>query len=199
MLIVSVKYRIKTCIIAGPLERMKNVEWKGKLGKGLRVTARIANVLSDVPGAGIIKSAASLGANLLDPPVTLKEIKELQEELQSLQIDNSKKMDRAKSLLSQQIEDLQNKFDNPMPEVRKDFQNIRAELSKGMSAIQKENSACLSQLSDMTHLIKQVFSMVTNLSYKVRVEKELTSLSPYYLVYVYNVYLLCFLDTIASL
>ena len=152
---------------------------------GLRATAKIADILSDVPGAGIIKSAASLGANLLDPPVTLKEIKELQEELRSLQIDNSKKMDRAKSLLSQQIEDLQNKYDNPMPEVRKDFQNIRAELSKGMSAIQKENSACLSQLSDMTHLIKQVFSMVTNLSYKVRVEKELTSLSAYYLVYVY--------------
>ena len=152
---------------------MKNVEWKGKLGKGLRVTARIANVLSDVPGAGIIKSAASLGANLLDPPVTLKEIKELQEELRSLQIDNSKKMVRAKSLLSQQLEDLQNKYDNPMPEVRKDFQNIRAELSKGMSAIQKENSACLSQLSDMTNLIKQVFGMVTQLSYKVSFKDQL--------------------------
>ena len=146
---------------------MKNVEWKGKLGRGLRVTARIADVLSDVPGAGIIRSAASLGANLLDPPVTLKEIKELQEELQSLQIDNSRKMDRAKSLLSQQIEDLKNKFDNPMPEVRKDFQNIKAELSKEISNIQKENTACLSQLSDMTHLIKQVFGMVTQLSYKV--------------------------------
>ena len=71
---------------------MKNVDWKGNLGKGLRVTATIANVLSDVPGAGIIKSAASLGANLLDPPVTLKEIKELQEELRSLQIDNTKKV-----------------------------------------------------------------------------------------------------------
>ena len=105
--------------------------------------------------------------------MTLKEIKELQEELQSLQIDNSRKVDRAKSLLSQQIEDLQNKYDNPMPEVRKDFQNIRAELSKGMSAIQKENSACLSQLSDMTNLIKQVFGMVTQLSYKVSFKDQL--------------------------
>ena len=52
---------------------MKNVEWKGKLGTGLRVTAKIADVLSDVPVAGVIKSAASFGANLLDPPVTLKE------------------------------------------------------------------------------------------------------------------------------
>ena len=115
-----------TCLVDGNLERIKNIEWKGKLGTGLRATAKIADVLSDVPGAGIIKSAASFGANLLDPPVTLKEIKELQEELRSLQIDNSRKVDRAKSLLSQQIEDLQNKFDSPVPEVRKDFQNINA-------------------------------------------------------------------------
>jgi len=159
----------------GILERMKNVEWKGKLGRGLRVTARIADVLSDVPGAGIIKSAASLGANLLDPPVTLKEIKELQEELCSLQIDNSRKVDHAKSFLSQKIEDLQYKYENPMPEVRKDFQNIKAELSKEISGIQKENSACLSQLSDMTHLIKQVFDMVTQLSYKGIQEVDLLS------------------------
>ena len=138
---------------------------------GLRATAKIADILSDVPGAGIIKSAASLGANLLDPPVTLKDIKELQEELRSLQIDNSRKVDHAKSLLSQQIEDLQNKFDHPLPEVRKDFQNIKAELMRGMSAIQKENSVCLSQLSDMTQLIKQVFGMVAQLNYKVRVQK----------------------------
>ena len=124
-------------------------------------------MLSDVPGAGIIKSAASFGANLLDPPVTLKDIKVLQDELRSLQIDNSRKMDCAKSLLSKQIEDLQNKFDNPMPEVRKDFQNIKTDLLRGMSAVQKENNVCLSQLSDMTQLIKQVFGMVAQLNYKV--------------------------------
>ena len=90
--------------------------------------------------------------------------------MRSLQIDNSRKVDRAKSLLRQQIEDLQNKFDNPVPEVRKDFQNIKAELLKGMSDIQKENNTCLSQLSYMTQLIKQVFGMVAQLNYKVRHE-----------------------------
>ena len=37
------------------LERLKKVDWKGKLGTGLKVTAHIAEFLSDIPGAGIIK------------------------------------------------------------------------------------------------------------------------------------------------
>ena len=152
------------------LEKIKKVNWKGNLGKGLKGVARVADFLSDVPGAGIIKAAASLGAELLDPPVSLDEIKALQEELRSLQLDNSRRVELAESLLSQQIIELQKKYDNPSPEVRKDFQNIKAELWEGMKEIQKDNNACLSQLSDMTQLIKQVFGMVTQLNYKVGLE-----------------------------
>ena len=148
------------------LEKLEKVNWKGKLGTGLKVTANVAGFLSDVPGAGIIKTAASLGAKLLDPPVTLEDIKALQEELRELQIDNSRKVDRAKSFLSQEIRELQKKYDNPGPEVRTDFQNLKDEMWEEMKAIQKDNTACLSQLSDMTQLIKQVFGMVTQLNYK---------------------------------
>ena len=149
------------------LDKLKNVDWKGKLGTGLKVTAHVAEFLADVPGAGIIKAAASIGAELLDPPVSLEEIKELQEELRGLQQDNSRKVELAKSQLSQQIKELQKKYDNPSPEVRKDIKNIKAELWGAMTEIQKDNNACLSQLSDMTQLIKQVFGMVTQLNYKV--------------------------------
>ena len=69
--------------------------------------------------------------------------------------------------MSQQIKELQKKYDNPSPEVRKDIKNIKAELWGAMTEIQKDNNACLSQLSDMTQLIKQVFGMVTQLNYKV--------------------------------
>ena len=69
--------------------------------------------------------------------------------------------------MSQQIKELQKKYDNPSPEVRKDIKNIKAELWEAMTEIQKDNNACLSQLSDMTQLIKQVFGMVTQLNYKV--------------------------------
>ena len=152
------------------LEKLKNGNWKGKLGKGLKVTAHVAEFLSDVPGAGIIKVAASIGAELLDPPVSLDEIKELQEQLRCLQLDNTKEVELAKSQLSQQIKELQKKYENPQPELRTDIQNIKAEMWEAMSAIQKDNNACLSQLSDMTQLIKQVFGMVTQLNYKVSLE-----------------------------
>ena len=149
------------------LERLMNVDWKGKLGTGLKVTAHITEFLSDVPGAGIIKAAAAIGAELLDPPVSLDEIKELEEELRDLQKDRSKKVTRAKSFLTHEIEELQKKHDNPNPEVRTDFQTLKAEMLEGLREIKRDDRACLSQLSDMTQLIKQVFGLVAQLNYKV--------------------------------
>ena len=50
------------------LERLKKVDWKGKLGTGLKVTAELADFLSSagLPYAGLVKTAAAMGANLLD-------------------------------------------------------------------------------------------------------------------------------------
>ena len=107
--------------------------------------------------------------------MSLDEIKELQEELRGLQMDNSRKVEVAKSLLSQQIQELKNKLDNPMPEVRTDFQNVRAEMLEGMKAIQKDNSASLSQLSDMNQLIKKIFGIVAQISYKVSFDINILS------------------------
>ena len=62
--------------LAGKLERLKNVEWKEPLGKGLRVTSKIVGAVSDfVPLAGIVKGATSMVADMLDPPVTLEQIR----------------------------------------------------------------------------------------------------------------------------
>ena len=62
--------------LAGKLERLKNVEWKQPLGKGLRVTSKIADAVSGFcPVAGIIKGATSMVADMLDPPVTLEQIR----------------------------------------------------------------------------------------------------------------------------
>ena len=62
---------------------------------------------------------------------------------------------------------MQKKYDNPMPEVRTDFQNIKAQMMEGMKTIQKDSTSCLSQLSDMTQLIKQILGLVAQISYKV--------------------------------
>ena len=62
---------------ASKLERLKNVEWKEPLGKGLRITSKIVGAVSDfVPFAGIVKGATSMVANILDPPVTLDQIRD---------------------------------------------------------------------------------------------------------------------------
>ena len=67
------------------------------------------------------------------------------------------------------------KYEDPMPEVRTDFQNIKAQMLEGMRTIQKDNSSCLSQLSDMTQLIKQILGIVAQISYKVSfISKALT-------------------------
>ena len=49
------------------LERLKKFDWKGKLGTGLKVTADVADFLSSagLPYAGLVKTAANIGANLL--------------------------------------------------------------------------------------------------------------------------------------
>ena len=64
---------------------------------------------------------------------------------------------------------MQKKYDNPMPEVRTDFQNIKAQMMEGMKTIQKDSTSCLSQLSDMTQLMKRILGIVTQISYKVSI------------------------------
>ena len=76
-------------------------------------------------------------------------------------------MERSISILTSQLEDMQKKYDNPLPEVRTDFQTIKAEMMEGMSELRRDNSACLSHITDMTQLIKQVLGIVAQLSYKV--------------------------------
>ena len=103
----------------------------------------------------------------LDPPVSLKDINELQLELKSLQIDNSRNVKRILENSTKQLEEMQKRYENPVPEVRTDFQNIKAQMMEGMKTLQKDSTSCLSQLSDMTQLIKQISGLVAQISYKV--------------------------------
>ena len=53
------------------------MEWKEPLGKGLRITSKIVGAVGDfVPFAGIVKGATSMVADMLDPPVTLDQIRD---------------------------------------------------------------------------------------------------------------------------
>ena len=147
------------------MERLKNVEWKQPLGRGLRITSNIADAVSGFcPFAGIVKGATTMVADMLDPPVTLDQIKELQDELLSLQKSN---VSQTKEILSNQIEELKILYNKPKPEVRTDFSSIKSEMMNTLTIIKKENSEILSELSEMKDLVKKIFLITVQINYKV--------------------------------
>ena len=82
-------------------------------------------------------------------------------------------MESTKRMLSNQIEELKVLHSNPRPEVRTDFKNMKAEMLESFKAMQKENSVILSELTDMKELVKKIFHLVVQISYKVmKQEKE---------------------------
>ena len=77
-------------------------------------------------------------------------------------------MESTKRMLSNQIEELKILQKNPKPEVRTDFQNIKLEMLESFKALQKENSVILSELSEMKEMVKKIFDLVVQISYKVK-------------------------------
>ena len=76
-------------------------------------------------------------------------------------------MDETKRILGNQIEELKKLHKNPRPEVRTDFHKIKAEMLESFRAMQKENSVILSELTEMKELVKKIFQLVVQISYKV--------------------------------
>ena len=77
-------------------------------------------------------------------------------------------MEATKRMLGNQIEELKMLHNNPKPEVRTDFHNIKAEMLESFRAMQKENSVILSELTEMKELVKKIFYLVVQISYKVK-------------------------------
>ena len=73
-----------------------------------------------------------------------------------------------KRMLSNHIEEIKKLYNNPKPEVRTDFHNIKAEMLESFKAMQKENSVILSELTEMKELVKKIFHLVVQISYKVK-------------------------------
>ena len=79
-------------------------------------------------------------------------------------------METTKRILSNQIEELKILHSNPRPEIRSDFHNIKAEMLESFKAMQKENSVILSELTEMKELVKKIFYLAVQISYKVKNE-----------------------------
>ena len=93
--------------------------------------------------------------------------RDLQEDLIKLQNSGLSQIDATKRILGNQIEELKKLHNNPRPEVRTDFHNIKAEMLESFRAMQKENSVILSELTEMKELVKKIFYLVVQISYKV--------------------------------
>ena len=74
-------------------------------------------------------------------------------------------MESTKRILSNQIEELKILHSNPRPEVRTDFQNMKAEMLESVKAVQKENSVILSEVTEMKELVKKIFFQALTVFY----------------------------------
>ena len=84
-----------------------------------------------------------------------------------LQNSGLNQMETTKKILSNQLEELKTLQRNPRPEVRTDFQTIKAEMLESLKAMQQENSVILSELTEMKELVKKIFHLAVQISYKV--------------------------------
>ena len=149
------------------LQKLKEVDWKTKGGKVLKETALISEAVAEwVPGAGLIRYAANKGADMLVPPVTNEEIKRLLEQLQSV----PESVTDVRNLIEEKIQTLQQKLDNPQPELRTDFQNLKVEMWASFEDMKRGNNSFLSELSGMKIIVKMTFRIVVDLHYKVNIK-----------------------------
>ena len=149
------------------LKKLKEVDWKTKGGKVLKETALISEAVADwVPGAGLIKYAANKGADMLVPPVTNEQLLELLEELQSVPLS----LTNVRNNIEEQIQLLREKLNNPSPELRTDFHNLKIELRASFEDMKRGNNSFLSELSGMKIIVKMTFRIVVDLHYKVNIK-----------------------------
>ena len=94
--------------------------------------------------------------------------RDLQEDLIKLQNSGLSQLETTKRIIGNQIEELKSLHKNPRPEVRKDFHNIKSEMLESFKAMQKENSVILSELREMKELVKKIFHLAVQISYKVK-------------------------------
>ena len=148
------------------LQKLKEVDWKTKGGKVLKETALISEAVAGwTPVGGVVKYLATKGADMLVPPVTNEEIKKLLEQLQNIPMS----VIEVRHIIEEKIQLLQYKLDNPEPELRTDFLNLKAEMKASFVEMKRGNNSYLSELSDMKILVKKTFQLVINLTYKVAI------------------------------
>ena len=129
-----------------------------------------------VPGVGILGGALSLGATLLDPQPSPKDlqkaINECKEELKSISETDEELRVLLEEGIIEDIKELETKIATPMSEIRTDISIIHKEMSEVKKVLQDGSVEVARELSDIKDMVKRTFTIVADVKYKVCLNQE---------------------------
>ena len=154
------------------LERVRGKKWAEPLGKTLGVTGKIVTAVGKaVPGVGILGSALSMGATLLNPEPTIKDLQkgmnEMKQELKSITETDEDLKAILEEGLREEIREMEKKIATPMSEIRSDLKMIHGEMLEVKKVVQDGNDQIAKELSQIKDKIMQTYNVVVDEKYKV--------------------------------
>ena len=154
------------------LAKVRGKKWSKPLGKTLGVTGKIVTTIgAAVPGVGILGSALSMGATLLNPEPTLKDLQksmnEMKQELKSITETDEDLKAILEEGLREEIKEMEEKISTPMSEIRSDLKMIHGEMMGVKKVVQDGNDEMAKELSEIKDKIMQTFNIVVDEKYKV--------------------------------
>jgi len=157
------------------LAKVRSKRWSKPLGKTLEVTGKIVTAIGTaVPGVGILGSALSMGATLLNPEPTLKDLQksmnEIKQELKSISETDEVLKAILEEGLREEIKEMEKKIATPMSEIRSDLKMIHVEMLEVKKDIQDGNGQIAKELSKIKDTINQTFNIVVDEKYKDGIE-----------------------------
>ena len=130
--------------VEAALAKVRGQTWSEPLGRACTVTAGIASGLGTfVPGFGIVGGALSLGASLLNPSATMNDVK------------------RGKG------ENEANNSGTGSSEVKKDMEEVHAEVNELIKDIQRFSQSVDQEIKDIKDVVNRTFDIVVDTRYKV--------------------------------
>ena len=130
--------------VEAALAKVRGQTWSEPLGRACTVTAGIASGLGTfVPGFGIVGGALSLGASLLNPSATMNDVK------------------RGKG------ENEANNSGTGSSEVKKDMEEVHAEVNELIKDIQRFSQSVDEEIKDIKDVVNRTFDIVVDTRYKV--------------------------------
>ena len=152
------------------MDKIRNKKWSEPLGDAMSVSASIAGGLSTagVPFAGLIQAALKYGSSALNPAPSLKDLKEMQQQLEEQMRQST---GHVKEVLERELESIKQSLQNPQPELQQDLTLIRETLQNSASELATEMESIERELQLTKKLVHYTYNLVVDIRYKDGIEK----------------------------